>query len=176
MRGFRLDLLKAQQATPEQFEQARSQWIEEVQPLCDETISAVGMFRRGGAVTTKVAGRAGQLGGGLVGSLAGRALAKQTAKTKAGGLPERVLLAVTPSKVYAFDYSFQIARKAKDRESGTPTEAAVWDRSALRCSATKQGTMTGLTIESGGETSTLVGGSAADDPWSQDVMRELGAA
>ncbi len=88
-----------------------------------------------------------------------------------------MLLAVTPTKLYAFDYSHQISRNRSERESGAPSEAAVWERANLQCSAKRSGSMLALTIESPseGEKATLVGGSASDDPWSQDVMKALGA-
>jgi hypothetical protein len=184
MRGLGLKYLKEQEVSPEDFEKYKQQWIDEVQPLVGkEKIEAVGMFRHGGAVGKKIAGRAGSMGGfgaaGVVGNIAGGLMARGAAKKaqtqRAGGLPERVMLAVTPKKVYAFDYSHQISRKAKEREGGTPTEAAVWDRKGLECSAKKSGTMTTLTIESHGEASTLTGGSAADDAWSREVMQALGA-
>jgi hypothetical protein len=131
-----------------------------------------------------MAGRAAQMGGlragGVLGSIAGQAMARGAAKKgqekRAGGLPERVMLAVTPKHVYAFDCSYEISRKAKEREQGKPTEAKVWDIGAIKCSSKKSGTMTMLTIDDGEDTSTLAGGSSADDPWSQDVMRALGAA
>jgi len=185
MRGLRLDLLKEQKVSPEDFEKYKQQWIDEVQPLVGkEKIEEVGMFRHGGAVGKNIAGRAGSMGGlaagGVVGNIAGglmaRGAAKKAQSQRAGGLPERLMLAVTPTKVYAFDYSHQISRKAKERESGQPTEAAVWDRDAIKCSTKKSGTMTMLTIETpDGETSTLAGGSAADDAWSKSVMQALGA-
>jgi hypothetical protein len=97
---------------------------------------------------------------------------------QAGGLPTRVLLVLTPSKLYAFDFSHQISRDSRERAAGQPTEAAVWERSSIHCTAQKSGAMTHLTIEApaDGEKATLVGGSSADDPWSQDVIRALGAA
>ena len=185
MRGLGLKYLKEQEYSPEDFEKYKQLWIDQVQPLVGkEKIESVGMFRHGGALGKQIAGRAGSMGGfaagGVVGNIAGGLMARGAAKKgqekRAGGLPERVLLAVTPKKVYAFDYSHEISRKAKEREGGTPTEAAAWDRSALKCSTKKSGTMTVLSIETpDGETSTLAGGSAADDPWSKDVMKQLGA-
>ena len=166
------------EATPQGFEEVRNKWIGEVQPLCGgEAIEAIGMFRQGGAAAAQAAGRAGFDFGGLGGQLLGQSASAMMRKKRAGGLPKRVLLALTPTKLYAFDYSHQISRKRSERESGRPTEAAVWDRASLQCSAKRAGTMTTLTIESPaeGEKATLVGGSASDDPWSQDVMKALGA-
>lgn len=170
--------LQPVEASPERFEQVRNHWISEVEPLCGgERVEAVGMFRQGGAAAAQAAGRAGFEFGGLGVQLLGRSAAAMARKKRAGGLPQRVLLALTPTKLYAFDYSHQISRKRSERESGRPVEAAVWDRANLSCSAKRSGTMLALTIESPseGEKATLVGGSASDDPWSQDVMEKLGA-
>jgi hypothetical protein len=170
--------LQPVEATPQSFEEVKSRWVGEVQPLCGgEPVEAVGMFRHGGAAAGQAAARAGFQFAGLGGQMLGRSASKLIQKKRAGGLPERVLLALTPTKLYAFDYSHQISRKRSERESGQPTEAAVWDRASLNCSAQRSGTMTTLTLESPaeGEKATLVGGSASDDPWSQDVMRALGA-
>jgi hypothetical protein len=178
LRGLRLDLLKSQESTPEQFAEVKENWIAEVQPLCGkEAVSAAGMFRQGGASATQAAGRAGQMLGGMAGQMLSRSAAKGARNKRAGGLPERVLLAVTPSKLYAFDYSFQTSRSGRERRDGKPTEAASWDRAGVSCVSGKSGTMTTLTIESpdGELKATLVGGTTADDPWSQDVMQALGA-
>jgi hypothetical protein len=166
------------QATAQGFEEVKGNWVGEVQPLCGgEPVEAVGMFRQGGAAAAQAAGRIGLGVGGLGGQALGRSASAMMRKKRAGGLPQRVLLALTPTKLYAFDYSHQISRKRGERESGRPAEAAVWDRASLQCSAQRSGTMTTLTLESPaeGEKATLVGGSSSDDPWSQDVMKGLGA-
>ena len=51
-------------------------------------------------------------------------------KKQAGGLPDKVLLAVTPEKLYA--YKLKVGRDYKIGE-----EAAVWDRAGLRISTDK---------------------------------------
>jgi hypothetical protein len=170
--------LQPVQASSDQFEAVRSKWIAEVEPLCGgEAVQTVGMFRQGGAAAAQVARRVGFDFGGLGGQALGNSASALARSKRAGGLPQRVLLALTPTRLYAFDYSHQISRKRSERESGKPVEAAVWERSAIRCTAKRSGTMTALTIESPaeGEKATLVGGSASDDPWSQDVISALGA-
>jgi hypothetical protein len=137
--------------------------IDEVAPHCNgEQVLAVGPFRHGGAAAKEIIGR------GHVGALAysGVSLAM---KKRAGGLPGRVLLAVTPTKLYAFSW------KMRGRSYKVKKEAAVWDRDQITCTTSRKGTMTTLTIESPseGEKATLVGGSIQDDPWSQEVMQAL---
>jgi hypothetical protein len=179
MRGLRLDLLKQQEVSAGDYEAVKQRWTSQVEGLCDgEQVEAVGMFRQGGAAGSVTAGRAGLAFGGVGGRMLARSASSLVRKQRAGGLPQRVLLAVTPTKLYAFDYSFEISRKRSDREAGGPVEAAAWDRAALECSAGRSGTMTTLTIASPaeGEKATLVGGTSADDVWSQDVMKTLGAA
>ena len=53
-------------------------------------------------------------------------------KKKAGGLPERVMLAVTPTKLYAFNLGF------KGRDYKLKDEAAVWDRAGLQVSTERK--------------------------------------
>lgn len=65
----------------------------------EEVVSAAA-FRRGGAMASMVASKA-QLGD-LV--YAGIQLLN---KKKAGGLPERVMLVVTPDKLYALNFGFK---------------------------------------------------------------------
>jgi hypothetical protein len=90
-------------------------------------------------------------------------------KKKAGGLPDKVMLAVTPDRLYAFKLNVGRSYKLGD-------EVAVWDRPALRISADRGSSgMTALTIESPAEDekATLVGISVKDDPVSQEVIAVL---
>jgi hypothetical protein len=144
-----------------QVEEWRGKCRELVAPRVngEEVIAAAG-FRQGGASANYMASKA-QLGGIVY---AGIKLAR---KKKAGGLPDKVMLAVTPDRVYAFKLKI-----GRDYKLGD--EVAVWERAGLRAS-TQQGTMTSLTIESPaeGEKVTLVGISIKDDPVSQEVMEAL---
>jgi hypothetical protein len=152
------------QASEEQLAEYRQKLLDEVTPHCGgEPIEAVGLFRRGGSAASFAASK---LGGGL--PYAAVALMR---KKKSGGMPDKVILAVTPTKLYAFTW------KMKGRNYHVKDEAAVWDRAGLQCSAEKAGSMTALTIESPaeGEKARLVGGGIQDDPWSLEVMRTLGA-
>jgi hypothetical protein len=89
-------------------------------------------------------------------------------KKKAGGLPDKVMIAVTPAKVYAFKL-----KVGRDYKLGD--EVAVWDRGGIVASTDRSGKMTALTIESPseGEKVTLVGISVKDDPVSQELMGVL---
>lgn len=90
-----------------------------------EAVQAVAGFRRGGATQSFAASKAG---GGLV--YAAVALGR---KKQAGGLPDKVALAVTPEHLYA--YKLKIGRKGYTAEK----EVAVWQRSGLRVSSQPKG-------------------------------------
>jgi len=173
MKGMLAGALSPVEATPDQFETYKRQFVEEVEHLCggEEVIAA--MFRQGGATGHQAAMRVGsQFGilGGLLAKKAGNAAREK----RAGGLPQAMMLAVTPRKLFAFDTSYRISARRKTRDGGTPTEVACWDRDALTCSVSRSGTMSTLKIEpSEGPTATVVGGSSADDPWSREVMEML---
>jgi hypothetical protein len=126
-----------------------------------EEVLAAGGFRQGGATASYAASKA-QLGGLVYAGI------KMMRKKKAGGLPDKVMLAVTPEKLYA--YKLKVGRQYKIDE-----EAAVWERSGLRISTDTGSGMTALTIESPaeGEKATLVGISVKDDPVSQEVIGVL---
>ena len=144
-----------------QVEEWREKCCELVGPRVngEEVVAAAG-FRQGGATASYAASKAG---GGLV--YAGIKLMR---KKQAGGLPDKVMIAVTPGKVYAFKL-----KVGRDYKVGD--EVAVWDRGAIQASSERRSGMTALTIESPseGEKVTLVGISVKDDPVSQDLMAVL---
>lgn len=153
------------QASEQQLREYRQKLMDEVTPHCGgEPVEAVGLFRRGGSAASFAASK---LGGGL--PYAAVALAR---KKRSGGMPDKVILAVTPTKLYAFSW------KMKGRNYRVKDEAAVWERAGLQCSTAKAGNMTALTIASPaeGEKARLVGGGIQDDPWSLEVMSALGAS
>jgi len=129
----------------------------------EELIAAAG-FRQGGATANYVASKA-QLGGLVYAGI------KMMRKKKAGGLPDKVMLAVTPNRLYAFKLNVGRSYKLGD-------EVAAWERPALRIGTDRSGGMTALTIESPaeGEKATLVGISVKDDVVSQEVMDALQGA
>jgi len=126
----------------------------------EEVVAAAG-FRQGGATASYAASKA-QLGGLVYAGI------KMMRKKKAGGLPDKVMLAVTPSRLYAFKLNVGRSYKLGD-------EVAVWERPALRIGTDRSSGMTALTIESPteGEKATLVGISVKDDPVSQEVIGVL---
>lgn len=126
----------------------------------EEVLAAAG-FRQGGASANYAASKA-QLGGLVYGGI------KMLRKKKAGGLPDKVILAVTPNRVHAFKLGF----RGRDYKLGD--EVAVWERAGLKAGADRGGTMTSLTLESpAGEKATLVGISVKDDPVSQELIAVL---
>ncbi len=145
----------------EQIEEWRQKCRALVEPRVDgEEVVVAAAFRRGGATASYAASKAG---GGLV-----YAGIKLLNKKKAGGLPDKVMLAVTAEKVYA--YKLKVGRDYKLGD-----EVAVWERGGLKISTDRSGGMTALTIESPaeGEKATLVGISVKDDPVSQDLIGVL---
>ena len=145
-----------------QVEEWREKCRELVQPrVGGEEVVAAAAFRQGGATANYVASKA-QLGGAVYAGI------KMMRKKKAGGLPDKVMIAVTPAKVYAFKL-----KVGRDYKLGD--EVAVWDRGGILASSDRSGGMTALTIESPseGEKVTLVGISVKDDPVSQELMGVL---
>jgi hypothetical protein len=130
-----------------------------------EEVVIAAPFRRGGAAA-KMASSYAQLGGLTYGAIS------LFNKKKAGGLPERTMLIVTPTKVHAFKY------KIKGRGMPiTGDELAVWDRGAIRVSTEQKMGVTMLTIESPAEGAqvTLAPAGIKDDPVGQELIAELQA-
>ena len=149
--------------TPAQAAEYRQKMIDEAQRhVGGEQVIAAALFRRGGSAAGMVASKA-QLGAAVYAGI------KLFNKKRAGGLPERVILAVTPTKLYAYSWAF------KHRDYKIQEEVAVWERAGLKISTDVHMGMTALTIESPaeGEKATLVGGSVKDDPVSQEVIEVL---
>jgi hypothetical protein len=153
--------------SPETAAEWSQKYRDLVAPQVDgEKVLAAAAFRRGGASASMVASKA-QLGAVVY------AAVKLFNKKKAGGLPERVMLAVTPEKLYAFNLGF------KGQDVRLKEEVGVWERAGLSCSTERRSGMTALTIESPaeGEKVTLVGVGVKDDPISQELIGVLlGAA
>jgi len=127
-----------------------------------EPVIATGPFRRGGAASSMAISKSGA--GALV--YAANSLLH---KKKAGGLPARVFLVVTPTKVHAFKWDIKGHNyKLKD-------EVAVWDRTGLQTGTEQKMGLTMLTISSPSEDEqvTLAPGGVKDDPWTQEVIRVL---
>ena len=151
---------------PEQVEE----WTRKYADICaphvnGEQVLAAAGFRQGGAATRMAISHAGLGGIAYAGS-------KLLSKKKAGGLPDKVMLAVTPTRLYAFSYTF------KGRSVKIKKEVGVWDRAGIQVSTGSSGGMTTLTIESPaeGEKATLVGAGVKDDPISQNLISVLQGA
>jgi len=151
----------------EMSDEAAAEWGQKLRDLVapevngEEVVSAAA-FRRGGATASLIASKA-QMGGLVYAGI------KMLNKKKAGGLPERVVLALTRDKLYAFNLGF------KGRDYKLKGEAAVWERAGLKISSEQKSGMTALTIESPaeGEKATLVGIGVKDDPISQEMIAAL---
>jgi hypothetical protein len=135
-----------------------------VQPNVDEEVLAVGPFRHTGAGTRMGISKA-RLGAI---AYAGSALAS---KKRAGGLPSSFLLAVTPTKLYAFKY------KAGRKGPNVKEEVAVWERAGLKASVERPRSTTRLTIESPAEGEKVVcdAEGIGQNPWADAVIELLSA-
>ncbi len=179
MRGLNFDAMKPYEPTPEEFEQNKRRTIDSVAHLCggEEVLSAAS-FRQGGAAAQDVAGDLGDRLGGLgLGFLARKGTAAAR-KKRAGGLPKRMVLALTPKRLYVFDSSYEISTRRSEREHGSPSEATAWNRDDVRLAVDRSGSMSTLRIEplDGGAVASVIGGSTADDPWSLELMDLLDLA
>lgn len=129
-----------------------------------EEVIAAGAFRRGGAGATYAASKM-QLGAAVYAGV------DMLRKKKAGGLPEKVALVLTPAKLYAFDVAVKTGGQFKFKD-----QAAAWDRAGLRSSTRFSSGMTALTLEpADGEAATLVAIGVRDDPVSQELIAALGS-
>ena len=139
-----------------------AEWRKMAEEKVDEPVIAMGPFRRGGAATNFAISKA------RLGAIAYAANALRN-KQKAGGLPDKLFLVVTPTKLHAFKYGF------RGRSYNLKDEAAVWDRPGLQFSTEQKMGLTMLTIEAPaeGEKATLAPGGIKDDPWTQEVIRVL---
>ena len=128
-----------------------------------EELLAAGAMRRGGASGQFMPSKAG---GGI--AYAAVALAR---KRKAGGLPQQILLALTPERLYAF----KLKLKGGGRSYEAKEEVARWDRAGLRISTEVKLGLTNLIIESPaeGEKATLVPIGVKDDPVSLELIAML---
>ena len=149
--------------SPEVAEEYRGKFREAVQPMLDEEVLAVGTFRTTGSGTKYAISKA------QAGALAYGA-AHLMGKAKAGGLPGQFLLAVTPKGLHAFKY------KMKRKGPEAKEEVAVWDRSGLRAGTERMQTTTRVTLEwPDGEQIVCDQDGMGDNPWADDVVRELQA-
>ncbi|MBM3668256.1 MAG: hypothetical protein FJW90_12465 [Actinobacteria bacterium] len=150
--------------SPEIAEEWRGKFRETVQPMLDDEVLAVGPFRTTGSGTKYGISKL------QVGALAYGA-AHLMGKKKAGGLPGQFLLAVTPSGLHAFKY------KQKRGGPEAKEEVAAWDHEGLKAGTKRLQTTTRVTLEWPDGDKMVVGQDGmGDNPWADDVVRELGAA
>lgn len=148
--------------SPEIAEEYRGKFKDAVQPMLDEDVLAVGTFRTTGAGTKYGISKL------QVGALAYGA-AGMMGKKRAGGLPSSFLLAVTPKGLHAFKY------KQKRNGIDAKEEVAAWEREGLKVEAKPLKTTTRLTLEwPDGEKIVCDQDGMGDNPWADDVVRELG--
>ena len=148
--------------SPEVAEQYRDYFRDAVKPHLDEEVLAVGTFRTTGSGTKFGISKL------QVGALAYGA-ASMAGKKKAGGLPGSFLLAVTPKGLHAFKY------KQKRNGIEAKEEVAAWEREGLKVEAKPMQTTTRVTLEwPDGEKVVCDQDGMGDNPWADDVVRELG--
>jgi hypothetical protein len=145
-------------------EEYRGKFRNAVQPHVSEQVLAVGTFRTTGSGTKYAISKtqAGALAYGAA-SLIG--------KRRAGGLPGQFLLAVTPTTLHAFKY------KMKRNGVALKEEVAAWERDGLEVGTERLQTTTRVTLEWPGDGEKIVcdQDGMGDNPWADDVVRELAA-
>jgi hypothetical protein len=145
-------------------EEYRGKFRDAVQPHVSEQVLAVGTFRTTGSGTKYAISKtqAGALAYGAA-SLIG--------KRRAGGLPGQFLLAVTPTTLHAFKY------KMKRNGVALKEEVAAWERDGLEVGSEHLQTTTRVTLEWPGDGEKIVcdQDGMGDNPWADDVVRELAA-
>ena len=145
-------------------EEWRGKYRDSIQPHVDEEVLAVGGFRTTGAGTKYAISKM------QVGALAYGA-ASMIGKKKAGGLPTQFLLAVTPTKLRAFKY------RTKRNGVAVKDEVGAWDRAGLEVSTERLQTTTRVTLKwADGEQIVCDEEGLGDNPWADDVIRELQGA
>jgi hypothetical protein len=150
--------------SPEVAEEYRGKFRDAVQPQVDDEVLAVGTFRTTGS-GTKYAISKTQAGALAYGA------ASMLGKKRAGGLPGQFLLAVTPTRLHAFKY------KMKRNGIALKDEVAVWERSGLEVGTERLQTTTRVTLEwpGGGDRIVCDQDGMGDNPWADDIVRELAA-
>jgi hypothetical protein len=133
---------------------------DEASAKLDEPVEAVGAFRRGGASTRMAISKSG------IGALAYGA-SSLFSKKQAGGLPDKVMLALTPSRLYAFKLKIRGSNWAAGDEVGS------WERAGLSASTEQKMGVTMLTIAAGEFGATLAPIGVRDDPIGAEFIRAL---
>ena len=150
--------------SPEVAEEYRAKFREAVMPHLSDEILAVGTFRTTGS-GTKFAISKTQAGALVYGA------ASMIGRKRAGDMPSTFLLAVTPTKLHAFKY------KLKGKGVDVRQAVAEWDRAGLTVELEKLSTTTRVKLAwpDAGEKLVFDQDGMGDNPWADDVVRELQA-
>ncbi len=144
----------------EKVEKYQRRWCESVQSKVSEPVLAVGIFNRRGSWAAA----------GLQ-YVSGAAALTQFGRSnrRAPGLPDKFLLAVTPTKVHAFGFR-PAGTKIKVKD-----EHAVWDRAALRVAEGEGKVTDRLVLEPTGEGGKGDGGrvEVESSKWGGDVNKPV---
>ena len=149
--------------SPETAAEYRVKFREAVQPHVGEDVLAVGTFRTSGAGTRYGISKL-QLGALVY------AASSLRGKQQAGGLPSSFLLAVTPTHLHAFSY------KMRTKGPTVKDEVASWDRSGLQVGTERLKTTTRVRLAWPDQTLVVDQDGMGDNPWADDVVRELSAS
>jgi hypothetical protein len=150
--------------SPEVAEEYRTKFRDSVSPHLNEDVLAVGTFRTTGSGTKFGISK-------LQAGAAVYAAASKLGQARAGGLPSTFLLAVTPTKLYAFKY------KLKRSGVDVKEEVGAWDRAGLQVGTEPMATTTRVRLEwPDGDKIVCDEDGMGDNPWADDVLRVLQAA
>ena len=146
--------------SPEQQKQYVEANQPRVQEKMDEPVLAWSLFHRTGSYGAMAASHVLPIAGTVI-NLIG--------KKRAGGLPQRFLLAVTPTKVRAYKFT--------QRRSGLRVgqELAVWDRAGLRVTSSETAVTMRVTLESAADAERVVCDTGKGD-YTDGFLRVMGAA
>ena len=133
-----------------QLAQAQEQYRSMAQSRLDEPVEAAWLFHRAGFLPSYGVGKVSPLGGMVMRTLN---------KKRASGFPTSFVLALTATKLYAFEHKF----KGRTREQSIKDELAVWDRAGLQVDWKETTLHMTVTIESPGEGEKVVCGTGKDE-------------
>lgn len=136
---------------PAQLAQAEQEYREQTQARIDEPVEAAWLFQRPGGLAPYGVSKASPLASTIMRTLN---------KKRAAGFPTTFMLALTPTKLYAFESKY----RSRSRRHELKDELAVWDRNGLKVGDIKETTLhTQLTIESPAEGEKVVCATGKDD-------------
>jgi hypothetical protein len=140
----------------------RAKFRASVQEHLDEEVLAVGTFRATGS-GAKYAISKMQAGALVYGA------ATMIGRKRAAGLPSQFLLAVTPTRLYAFKY------KQRSKGIAVKEEVGAWDRQGLAVSTERLSTTTRVKLEwtPDGDRIVCDQEGLGDNPWADEVVSLL---